>query len=102
VLTASSVDSLLKLHKKIKSIDAFLDDRTDLSTTRSAWNEVRDNADRGPFSFPLSIHAPTPLPESQARQAFLSTLTVDVINPLTSLKVRAPDHTFSVVLMPSA
>ncbi|KAJ6604252.1 RhoGAP domain-containing protein [Mycena vulgaris] len=66
----SYVDSLSKLHKKIKSIDAFLDDRTDLSTTRSAWNEVRDNVDR----------------ESQARQAFLSTLTVDVINPLTSLR----------------
>ncbi|KAJ7139686.1 hypothetical protein C8R44DRAFT_309860 [Mycena epipterygia] len=66
----SYVDSLLKLHKKIKSIDAFLDDRTDLSTTRSAWNEVRDNVDR----------------ESQARQAFLSTLTVDVIDPLTSLR----------------
>ncbi|KAF8213491.1 hypothetical protein K438DRAFT_1902556 [Mycena galopus ATCC 62051] len=64
------VDSLLKLHKKIKAIDAFLDDRTELSTTRSAWNEVRDNVDR----------------ESQARQAFLSSLTVDVINPLTSLR----------------
>ncbi|KAJ7071476.1 hypothetical protein C8F01DRAFT_1110681 [Mycena amicta] len=64
------VDSLLKLHKKIKTIDAFLDDRTDLSTTRSAWNEIRDNTDR----------------EAQARQAFLSTLTVDVLNPLTSLR----------------
>ncbi|KAJ7293179.1 hypothetical protein C8J57DRAFT_18129 [Mycena rebaudengoi] len=64
------VDSLLKLHKKIKSIDAYLDDRADLSTTRSAWNEVRDNVER----------------ESQARQAFLSTLTSDVINPLTSLR----------------
>ncbi|KAK7064562.1 Rho GTPase-activating protein 27 [Favolaschia claudopus] len=66
----SYVDSLLKLHKKIKSIDAYLDDRTDFSTTRRAWTEVRDNIDR----------------ESQARQAFLSTLTVDVINPLTSLR----------------
>ncbi|KAJ7456631.1 hypothetical protein FB451DRAFT_610867 [Mycena latifolia] len=66
----SYVDSLSKLHKKIKTIDAFLDDRTDLSSTRSVWNEVRDNVDR----------------ESQARQAFLSTLTVDVINPLTSLR----------------
>ncbi|KAJ7356969.1 hypothetical protein DFH08DRAFT_469880 [Mycena albidolilacea] len=66
----SYVDSLLKLHKKVKSIDAFLDDRTELSTTRSVWNDVRDNVDR----------------ESQARQAFLSTLTVDVINPLTSLR----------------
>ncbi|KAJ7275432.1 hypothetical protein B0H12DRAFT_1087305 [Mycena haematopus] len=66
----SYVDSLLRLHKKIKSIDAFLDDRTELSTTRSAWNEVRDNVDR----------------ESQARQAFLSSLSVDVIIPLTSLR----------------
>ncbi|KAJ7102322.1 hypothetical protein B0H15DRAFT_943256 [Mycena belliarum] len=66
----SYVESLSKLHKKIKAIDAFLDDRTELSTTRSAWNEVRDNIDR----------------ESQARQAFLSTLTVDVITPLASLR----------------
>ncbi|KAJ6501691.1 hypothetical protein C8R47DRAFT_238374 [Mycena vitilis] len=64
------VEALVKLHKKIKSIDAFLDDRADLSTTRSAWNEVRDNVDR----------------ESQARQAFLSALSVDVITPLTSLR----------------
>ncbi|KAJ7101010.1 hypothetical protein C8R43DRAFT_245108 [Mycena crocata] len=64
------VESLGRLHKKIKSIDAFLDDRTELSTTRSAWNEVRDNVDR----------------ESQARQAFLSSLAGDVINPLTSLR----------------
>ncbi|KAJ6519438.1 hypothetical protein C8R45DRAFT_1118001 [Mycena sanguinolenta] len=66
----SYIESLLKLHRKIKSIDAFLDDRTELSTTRSAWNEVRDNLDR----------------ESQAKQAFLSSLNVDVINPLTSLR----------------
>ncbi|KAJ7693690.1 hypothetical protein B0H17DRAFT_1199797 [Mycena rosella] len=66
----SYVDSLSKLHKKIKAIDAFLDDRTELSTTRGAWNEVRDNVDR----------------ESQARQAFLAALTVDVINPLTTLR----------------
>ncbi|KAF7306583.1 Glucosamine 6-phosphate N-acetyltransferase [Mycena indigotica] len=64
------VDSLLKLHKKIKTIDAFLDDRTDLSTTRHTWAEVRDNTER----------------EAQARQAFLSALTVDVLNPLTSLR----------------
>ncbi|KAF7367212.1 Glucosamine 6-phosphate N-acetyltransferase [Mycena sanguinolenta] len=66
----SYIESLLKLHKKIKSIDAFLDDRSELSTTRSAWNEVRDNLDR----------------ESQAKQAFLSSLSVDVITPLTSLR----------------
>ncbi|EEB91059.1 hypothetical protein MPER_10651 [Moniliophthora perniciosa FA553] len=64
------VESLLKLHRKIKSIDSFLDDRNDLTTARSAWGEVRENLER----------------ESQARQAFLATLNADVIHPLTTLK----------------
>ncbi|KAK0438023.1 hypothetical protein EV421DRAFT_1738650 [Armillaria borealis] len=51
-------------------IDSFLDDRTDLSNSRTAWAEIRDNVER----------------EAQARQAFLSTLTVDVLNPLTAVK----------------
>ncbi|KAK0473304.1 hypothetical protein IW261DRAFT_1505427 [Armillaria novae-zelandiae] len=66
----SYVDSLMRLHRKIKSIDSFLDDRTDLSNSRVAWAEIRDNVER----------------EAQARQAFLSTLTVDVLNPLTTVK----------------
>ncbi|KAG9314701.1 hypothetical protein JVU11DRAFT_5510 [Chiua virens] len=65
-----SVDSLLKLHRKTKSIDAFLDDRTDLNTARRAWGEVRDNVER----------------EAQTRQAFLATLTLDAVNSLTALK----------------
>ncbi|KIJ68806.1 hypothetical protein HYDPIDRAFT_107059 [Hydnomerulius pinastri MD-312] len=64
------VDSLLKLHRKAKSIDSYLDDRTDLSTARRAWSEVRDNVER----------------EAQTRQAFLTTLTVDVVNSLMTLK----------------
>ncbi|KAJ3760577.1 hypothetical protein EV360DRAFT_93483 [Lentinula raphanica] len=64
------VDSLLKLYRKIKSIDSFLDDRSDMSTARIAWAEVRENVER----------------EAQARQAFLHTLISDIINPLTSLK----------------
>ncbi|KAG6371594.1 hypothetical protein JVT61DRAFT_9304 [Boletus reticuloceps] len=64
------VESLLKLHRKIKSIDVFLDDRTDMSTTRRAWAEIRDNLER----------------EAQTRQAFLSTLTVDCVNSLMTLK----------------
>ncbi|KAF9458728.1 hypothetical protein BDZ94DRAFT_1269896 [Collybia nuda] len=63
------VKSLTKLHHKIKSVDQYLDDR-DLSTTRSAWSEVRDNVER----------------EAQAREAFCATLTSDVITPLTVLK----------------
>ncbi|KAF8898486.1 hypothetical protein BD779DRAFT_1430902 [Infundibulicybe gibba] len=63
------VDSLLRLHRKARSMDGSMDDR-DLSTTRSAWGEVRDNIER----------------EAQVRQAFLSTLTVDIITPLTTLR----------------
>ncbi|KAJ4499121.1 hypothetical protein C8R41DRAFT_85507 [Lentinula lateritia] len=64
------VESLLKLYKKVKSIDSFLDDRSDMSTARVAWVEIRENIER----------------EAQARQAFLHTLNSDIITPLTSLK----------------
>ncbi|PFH54752.1 hypothetical protein AMATHDRAFT_44554 [Amanita thiersii Skay4041] len=64
------IDSLLKLHRKAKQVDLALDERGDLSTTRSAWSEVRDNVER----------------EAQARQAFCATLASDVITPLTALK----------------
>ncbi|KAF9056472.1 hypothetical protein BJ165DRAFT_1522378 [Panaeolus papilionaceus] len=52
------VESLRKLHRKIKSVDAMLDDKGDLSTIRKA----------------------------QARQALCATLASDVIVPLTTLK----------------
>ncbi|GLB36502.1 putative GTPase-activator protein for Rho-like GTPases [Lyophyllum shimeji] len=64
------VESLLKLHRKIKSFDTYLDDRGELNTTRSAWHEVRDSVER----------------EAQAREAFCATLATDVINPLTTFK----------------
>ncbi|PPQ63698.1 hypothetical protein CVT24_004278 [Panaeolus cyanescens] len=64
------VESLRKLHRKIKSADALLDDKGDLSTIRSVWSEVVENVDR----------------EAQARQALCATLTSDVIVPLTTLK----------------
>ncbi|KAG6885717.1 hypothetical protein C0993_010890 [Termitomyces sp. T159_Od127] len=64
------VDSLLKLHHKIKSFDTYLDDRGELNTTRSVWYEIRDNLER----------------EAQTREAFCAALTTDVITPLTTLK----------------
>ncbi|KAF7320004.1 Glucosamine 6-phosphate N-acetyltransferase [Mycena kentingensis (nom. inval.)] len=45
------IDSLLRLHKKIKTTDAYLD-RTEFNTTRSAWNDVRDNTERGQAGVP--------------------------------------------------
>lgn len=53
--TYSSVDSLVKLHRKTKSIDVYLDDRGDLSTTRRVWSEVRDNVDRGKWDFSVTL-----------------------------------------------
>ncbi|KAH9060786.1 hypothetical protein EDB87DRAFT_1808472 [Lactarius vividus] len=64
------ISSLWKLHHKIKAIDAYFDSFIEPNTTKVAWNEVRDNVER----------------ETQARQAFLNTLTTDVIHPLTALK----------------
>lgn len=45
----NSVDSLSKLYRKIKSIDSFLDDRSDMSTARVAWAEIRENVERGEY-----------------------------------------------------
>lgn len=64
------MELLNKLHRKVKSIDGYLDDRHEPSTTRRAWGEIRDSVER----------------DVQARAAFVSSLTVDVINPLITLK----------------
>jgi hypothetical protein len=47
MLTLYSVDSLVKLHRKTKSTDVYLDDRGDVATTRIVWGDVRDNLERG-------------------------------------------------------
>lgn len=67
------MELLNKLHRKVKSIDGYLDDRHEPSTTRRAWGEIRDSVER----------------DVQARAAFVSSLTVDVINPLITLKVKS-------------
>ncbi|CCM00351.1 uncharacterized protein FIBRA_02381 [Fibroporia radiculosa] len=67
------VESLLRLHRKVKTVDLILDDPSrggDLNTTRAAWAEIRDNIAR----------------EADTRVAFLGTLTTDVVSPLMALK----------------
>ncbi|KZT65545.1 RhoGAP-domain-containing protein [Daedalea quercina L-15889] len=66
------VEALLRLHRKVKAVDTVLDDpgRGELSTTRAAWSEIRDNVAR----------------EADTRVAFLGALTADVINPLATLR----------------
>lgn len=41
------MELLNKLHRKVKSIDGYLDDRHEPSTTRRAWGEIRDSVERG-------------------------------------------------------
>ncbi|KAI0651503.1 hypothetical protein C8Q79DRAFT_39833 [Trametes meyenii] len=64
------VAALLKLHRKSKSIDTYLDDRIELSTTRVAWAEIIDNVER----------------EVSTRSAFLENLGSHVIEPLATFK----------------
>ena len=68
----------------------FLDEKGDRSTLRIGWSEVVDNLDRGSYSilFAFSTLDSDFSLEAQARQAWLLTLTTDVIIPLTNLKVR--------------
>ena len=63
----NSVDSLSKLYRKIKSIDSFLDDRSDMSTARVAWSEIRENIERGEYSVRLLCFYQCPALEAQAR-----------------------------------
>jgi hypothetical protein len=65
-----------------------------MTTTRRAWNEVRDNIERGQLTDWIWFHPTlTIYTEVQTRQAFLATLTVDVVQPLTTLKVRYMRYT---------
>lgn len=42
-----SIESLRRLHRKIKTADAYLDDRGEQPTTRSVWSEIVENVERG-------------------------------------------------------
>ncbi|KAI9433320.1 hypothetical protein H4582DRAFT_1988472 [Lactarius indigo] len=64
------VDSLRNLFLKAYVTDTSFDPRIEPTTTRAAWNKIRGNLER----------------ESKARQAFVDTLDVDILKPLTALK----------------
>ncbi|KAI9433279.1 hypothetical protein H4582DRAFT_998078 [Lactarius indigo] len=64
------IDSLRKLHRKATIVDASFDPRAEPTTTRAAWDKVRDDLER----------------EANTQQAFVDILDNDVIKPLTSLK----------------
>ncbi|KAI9433271.1 hypothetical protein H4582DRAFT_2101678 [Lactarius indigo] len=69
-IEVSYISSLRKLHREATAVDAPFDPRAEPSTTRAAWDKVRD-----------SLEA-----EANTQQAFVDVLDNDVINPLTVLK----------------
>ncbi|KAF8265569.1 hypothetical protein EI94DRAFT_1787398 [Lactarius quietus] len=70
-IEATYVDSLRRLYRKAKTVDASFDPRAEPSTTRAAWDKLRDNLER----------------EANIQQAFVNNLDDNVINPLKTLKV---------------
>ncbi|KAH9161827.1 hypothetical protein EDB89DRAFT_2080249 [Lactarius sanguifluus] len=69
-IEATYIDSLRKLHRKAKTVDASSDPRAEPTTTRVAWDKLRDNLEK----------------EANTQQAFVDILDNDVIKPLESLK----------------
>ncbi|KAH8977984.1 Rho GTPase activation protein [Lactarius akahatsu] len=69
-IEATYIDSLRKLHRKAKTVDASSDPRAEPTTTRTAWDKLRDNLEK----------------EANTQQAFVDILDNDVIKPLESLK----------------
>ncbi|KAN0140324.1 hypothetical protein V8E53_002220 [Lactarius tabidus] len=71
ILTDSpySIDSLRKLHRKAENVDALFYPRAESTTTRTAWDKVRDNLGS----------------DADAQQAFMDMLANDVIKPLEML-----------------
>ncbi|KAI9430913.1 hypothetical protein H4582DRAFT_1341738 [Lactarius indigo] len=69
-IEATYIDSLRKLHRRAKTVDASFDPRAEPTTVRTAWDTVRDNLKR----------------EASTQQAFVDILDNDIIKPLKTLK----------------
>ncbi|KAH9029729.1 hypothetical protein EDB84DRAFT_224985 [Lactarius hengduanensis] len=69
-IEATYINSLRKLNRKAKAVDASFDPRAEPTTTRAAWDKVRDSLER----------------EADTQQAFVDMLDNDIIKPLTTLK----------------
>ncbi|KAI9433258.1 Rho GTPase activation protein [Lactarius indigo] len=69
----SYISSLRNLHREATAVDAPFDPRTEPSTTRTAWDKVRDSLE-------------AVVAEANTQQAFVDALDNDVIKPLATLK----------------
>ena len=77
-----------KLHSKAETIDTSFDLRAEPTTTRAAWDTVRDNLKRGMRLYILNGDLePTGFTEVDIQQDFVDVLDNDVIKPLMKLKV---------------
>ncbi|KAH9030232.1 hypothetical protein EDB83DRAFT_2554982 [Lactarius deliciosus] len=86
-IEATYIDSLWKLHRKAKTIDASFDPRAEPTTTRAAWDTVRDDLRRGMHLHTLNFGLwLTTIAEASTQQAFVDILDNDVIKPLRTLK----------------
>ena len=100
IFLSQSIDSLRKLHQKATIVDASFDPRVDPTTTRAAWDEVKDNLANGThirfLHFYLGFTADT---EANAQQAFVDILDNDVIQPLVVLKASEEPFVWSEVTL---
>ncbi|KAH9032182.1 hypothetical protein EDB85DRAFT_1275814 [Lactarius pseudohatsudake] len=64
------ITSLRKLHREANVVDASFDSRAEPTPTRAAWDILREGLER----------------EASTREAFVSSLDIDVIKPLATLK----------------
>ncbi|KAH9008445.1 hypothetical protein EDB83DRAFT_530461 [Lactarius deliciosus] len=86
-IEATYIDSLRKLHRKAKTVDASSDPRAEPTTTRTAWDKLRDNLEKGTHLCTLNrLLESTVVAEANTQQAFVDILDNDVIKPLESLK----------------
>ncbi|KAH9168913.1 hypothetical protein EDB89DRAFT_2073489 [Lactarius sanguifluus] len=69
-IEATYINSLMKLHHDASQLDPSPNPRIEPTTTRAAWNKIRDNLEK----------------EVNTRQHFVNTLDTDVIGPLVTLK----------------
>ncbi|KAH9029686.1 hypothetical protein EDB85DRAFT_2147170 [Lactarius pseudohatsudake] len=69
-IEVSYISSLRKLHREATIVDAPFDPRAEPTTTRTAWDKVRDSLER----------------EAKTQQALVDILDNDVIKPLATLK----------------
>ncbi|KAI9439456.1 hypothetical protein BJY52DRAFT_530031 [Lactarius psammicola] len=69
-IEATYIESLRKLHRNAKAVDASFDPLAEPTTTRAAWDTVRDLLEK----------------EANTQQAFLDILDNNVVKPLGTLK----------------